>query len=80
MKIIKKKFDIDFRRDSYIINSFNLSPVMDYLRAEEIILFSNKLLENNNFNLSIEVNNLKTDTLKFYLECLINDSDILKDL
>ncbi len=71
----KKGLNVDFRRDKYIENNYNLSPVMKYSRAVRILRLSQDFLKLKsfiNFNTQMEIDKLRSSTLKDVLENYIN--------
>lgn len=74
IKKLKKEFSIDFRKDAYLTNNIGLSPIMDYDRAKEIVTKANILAKENGleriYNLNMEVEKLRTQSLKSYLSNL----------
>ena len=73
-KLSKDGIIIDFRKDVYINNEYGCCPQINHSRAEDIIKKVHEILENETkdkfhiYNLSIEVEKLKTNTLKSVLE------------
>jgi signal recognition particle subunit SEC65 len=75
IKKLKKEFEIDFRKDVYLQNTFGLSPVMDdYNTVKAIVAKANNLAKANGYvrvyNLDMEVEKLRTESLHKYLKNL----------
>jgi len=69
----KRVFDIDFRSDVFL----NHSPSMNYDRVKDIVIYANELLveergEVREWNLEMDIESIRTTTLKIYLLTLFS--------
>ena len=68
---------INFRKDVYIINKYGAFPIMDFVRAEKIvILFLEYTKEDLISNASMSLDSLKNMPLKSYLESTIEELNV----
>jgi len=64
---------IDFRSDKYLLNSYGLSPLIDYSKCEDILKEAISILNlKNRVLISMLMSNVRINTLKFELERLID--------
>jgi hypothetical protein len=71
---LKQEFNLDFRSDAYLPNTFGLTPIMDYEKAKSIINRANEIAKvkglERNYNLNMEIERLRGENLHFYLKDL----------
>lgn len=75
----KKLHDIDYRKEQFLDNQYGSSPCFNYDRAGEIVQsLNNELAKQFDdqlviYNLSMDIESLRTTKLKTYIECRVNN-------
>ena len=82
-----KNDPLDFRADRYINNNYGLTPCISYDRAKKIVFaiydWAHDIISDNKgcflnfdgweYNLDMEIEKLRSSTVKMLIDCIIND-------